>query len=246
MSASAVPSAPTARSRALARGRAWLDRAAGRGSRASAWRSRAPVIAALAVILLAGIAVLVAYHGFYDERFRGLESTRAELAAKRDQAAAATAAVKATELRLRNVEKDLETFNKDILGTRKERLAALIEDVYGLTQKAGLAPSQIGYTMADSQGVERLALNFTVQGRYADVKKLLFSFENNPRFLLVENVGVSTDDRDPDVLRLSLIVAHYFRPEDPAVRRAVRPVARPAAARGAPMPAKAANEGVPE
>ncbi len=246
MSASAVPSASAARARALSAVRVWLDRASGRGLRASAWRTRAPLIAALALVLLAGIAVLVAYHGFYDARFRTLESTRAELVARRDQAAAAAASVKATEQRLKNVEKDLESFNRDILGTRKERLAALIEDVYGLTQKAGLVPSQIGYVMNDSQGVERLALNFTVQGRYADVKKLLFSFENNPRFLLVENVGVSTDDREPDVLRLNLVVAHYFRPENPAVRRVVRPAARPGAPRPASPPAKPANEAVPE
>ena len=246
MSVGAVPSVPSSRSRALTAVRASLDRVAGRGLRASAWRSRAPLIAALVVVLLAGIGVLVAYHGLYDARVRALESTRAELVAKRDQAAAATASVKATAIRLKNVEKDLESFNKDILGTRRERLAALIEDVYGLTRKAGLAPSQIGYTMDDTQGVERLALKFTVQGRYADVKRLLFSFENNPRFLLVENVGVSTDDREPDVLRLNLVVAHYFRPENPAVRRAPRPAPRPAAARPAPAPAKPANEGVPE
>jgi hypothetical protein len=69
-----------------------------------------------------------------------------------------------------------------------------------------------------------------VQGRYIDIKKLVFSFENNPRFLLLENVALVTDDSQPDVLRLNLTVAHYFRPDAfAAPRRVARPAARPAA-----------------
>jgi Tfp pilus assembly protein PilO len=243
MSAPAVSAGSAVGARALAVLRSALDRVTRRGFRASAWRTRAPLIAGLAFVLVAGIAVLVTYHGFYDARVQALEATRAELAARRDEAAVAAAKVKATEQRLRNVQKELETFNKDVLGTRKERLAALIEDVYALTQKAGLVPGQIAYALSDSEGAARLALSFSVQGRYADVKRLLFSFENNPRFLLVENVAVSTDDREPDVLRLNLAVAHYFRPDGASPRRA----ARAAAGRAPVAPVKAApNSGVPE
>lgn len=244
----AAPAAPAAGARVYGAARAAFDRFANRSARASAWRVRAPLIAALSVVLLAGAAVLVAYHGFYDARFRALEATRAELETRRDEALAAAERLKATEARLQTVQKDLESFNKDVLGTRKERLAALIEDVYALTQKAGLVPGQIGYALDETAGVDRLALTFGVQGRYADVKKLLFSFENNPRFLLLESVAVATDDREPDVLRLSLVVAHYFRPETPGPRRVSRAgAARPAAARPSPTPSKRLpNEGIPE
>ncbi len=248
MSAPAAVPAPSAGdARFFGALRAAFDRFTNRGPRASAWRVRAPLIAALSVVLLAGIAVLVAYHGFYDARFRALEATRAELAARRDDALAAAERIKATELRLRAVQKDLESFNKDVLGTRKERLAALIEDVYALTQKAGLVPGQIGYTLGEATGVDRLALTFTVQGRYADVKNLLFSFESNPRFLLLESVAVATDDREPDVLRLNLVVAHYFRPEAPGPRRGARAgAARASAARPSPTPGPAPSTAVPE
>ena len=61
-----------------------------------------------------------------------------------------------------------------------------------------------------------------MQGRYADIKKLLYSFESNPRFLLPENVALATDEAQPDALRLNLTVAHYFRPEGVAPRPAAR------------------------
>jgi len=242
---SASPAVSATRARASAALRAALDRL--RGPHASAWAVKAPLIAVLAVVLALGISVLVTYHGFYDARVRALETTRAELAARRDEAAAATEKVKASEQRLRAVQRDLESFNRDVLGTRKERLAAIIEDVYSLTQKAGLVPGQISYTTDDAQGVERLGLVFNVQGRYADLKKLLFSFENNPRFLLVETIGVSTDDKDPDSLRLNIAVAHYFRPENPAARRAPRAGVARAARPATAEPVKPApNAGVPD
>ena len=235
----------------LGAARAALSRALARVSgraRGSAWSARAPLIAALAVVLLADVAVLVTYHGFYDARFRALEATRAELTEKRNALSEATAKVQATETRLKTLQKDLDTFNRDVLGTRKERLAALIEDVYSLTQKAGLVPGTIAYAFDETSGVDRLALTFSIQGRYADVKKLLFSFENNPRFLLVESVAVSTDDSAPDVVRLNLVVSHSFRPDTPGARRTTRAgAARTGTSRPTPAPAKPApNAAVPE
>ena len=247
MSAPAVapPASPVARG--LSALRAGLGRFGGSTSRASAWRTRAPLIAVLSVALLGGLAVLVTYRGFYDVRFQALETTRAELQTHRDEVEAAAQRVQATEVRLRDLQRELDTFNKDVLGTRKERLAALIEDVYALTQKAGLVPAQIGYGFDDASGADRLALSFAVQGRYADVKKLLFSFENNPRFLLLESVAVSTDDSQPDVLRLNLVVAHYFRTETPGGRAARPGVSRSGVVRTPSAGAKTTPaSGVPE
>ncbi len=214
---------PTAVRKAGERIRRFLPLMHAGGIRRSPWRARLPLFAVLAVLLVAAASVLIGYHAFYDERFRALERTRAELAAKRDAAAAATRRVVKTEERLRKLQGDLEAFNRDVLGERKERLAAVIEDVYHLTERAGTVPGQISYSFDEVGAATRLALRFHVQGRYADVKKLLFSFENNPRFLLLETVALATDDTQPDVLRLNLQVAHYFRPDDSAApRRAAR------------------------
>ena len=167
------------------------------------------------------------------------------------EAAEATRRVVKTEERLRALQRDLEDFNRDVLGGRKERLAAVIEDVYALTEKAGTVPGQISYSFDEVGAATRLALSFNVQGRYADIKKLLFSFESNPRFLLPENVALATDDSQPDVLRLNLSVAHYFRPDGSAAPRRVTRAARGAdrtgaAQAGGTAATPAAARGVPE
>ena len=242
---------PTAVRKAGERIRRLLPLARSGGIRRSPWRARLPLFAVLAVLLVAATAVLIGYHAFYDERFKALERTRAELAAKRDEAAEATRRDVKTEERLRALQRDLENFNRDVLGGRKERLAAVIEDVYQLTEKAGTVPGQISYSFGEVGTATRLALQFNVQGRYADIKKLLFSFESNPRFLLLENIALGTDDIQPDVLRLNLTVAHYFRPDESAVphraTRAARGAARTGAAQASgPAASPAPARGVPE
>lgn len=242
--------APTALRKAGERIRRLFSLAHAGGIRRSPWRVRLPLFAVLAVLLVAATAVLIGYHAFYDERFRSLERERAELAARRDEAAEATRKVVKTEQRLRALQRDLEDFNRDVLGGRKERLAAVIEDVYQLTQKAGTVPGQISYAFSETGAATRLALMFNVQGRYADIKKLLFSFETNPRFLLPENVALASDDTQPDVLRLTLTVAHYFRPDGSTVPRRITRVPlgadRTRGAQAAGPAASAGGGGVPE
>ena len=225
--------------------RGWLPLVRRGGVRPSPWRARLPLFAVLFVLLVAATAVLIGYHTFYDERFKALETTRAELETKRDEATEAARRVVTTEQRLLTLEKDLEAFNRDVLGGRKERLAAVIEDVYLLTRKAGTVPTQIAYAFSESGSATRLALTFVVSGRYADVKKLLFSFETNPRFLLPESVALATEETQPDVLRLGVTIAHYFRPDGaPAPRRSGRAPARPPAPAARPTPAS--GGGLPE
>jgi len=242
---------PTAVRKAGERIRRLFSLAQAGGIRRSPWRVRLPLFAVLAVLLVAATAVLIGYHAFYDERFKALERTRAELAAKRDEAAEATRRVVKTEERLRALQRDLEGFNRDVLGGRKERLAAVIEDVYHLTEKAGTVPGQISYAFNEVGAATRLALLFNVQGRYADIKRLLFSFESNPRFLLPESVALAADDIQPDSLRLSLTVAHYFRPDGPAAPRRVMRAARGADRTGGaqatgPAAPPPVERGVPE
>ncbi len=228
--------------------RGWLPLVRRGGVRPSPWRARLPLFAALLALLGVATAVLIGYHAFYDERFKTLEKTRAELQGRRDEVSEAAGRIVRTEQRLRVLERDLEGFNRDVLGGRKERLAAVIEDVYLLTQKAGTVPTQIAYAFTDAGSATRLSLGFTVQGRYTDVKKLLFSFENNPRFLLPENIALATDETQPDALRLSLTVAHYFRPDgSPAPRRTGRATVRPSAQAASPaVKPTPASGGLPE
>lgn len=215
-----------------------------RGHARSLWRSRAALFIALGVLLLANVAVLVVYRVFYDVRLASLEETRQSLAQRRDQARLAVERSREAERRLVELKNGLDEFYGDTLGTRKERLASLLEDVDGITKRAGFSPPTVTYAEDAVPGAERMTISFQVEGRYADVKKLLHAFETSPRFLVPERVQVSLDENVPDVLRVSLAVSHYFRTEGPRpVRRPLRPAPRPTPAAA---PAPAAASAVPE
>jgi Tfp pilus assembly protein PilO len=209
----------------------------------SLWRSRAALFAALGVLLLATAAVLVVYHGFYDARLAALEETRSDLTRQREAAQAAADRSAETERRLAELKASLDAFYGGVLGTRKERLASLIEDVDAITREAGFMPSTVAYSEDAVPGAARLTVSFRIEGRYADVKKLLYEFEASPKFLVPERVQVSLDENAPDILRVALSVAHYFRGEGP---RAPKRPARTAAAPKTAAPAVAVDKAVPE
>lgn len=217
-----------------------------RGPARSPWRNRAGLFLVLGFLLAANTAVLVTYRIFYDARFHALSETRDDLTKRRDDAKAAATKVIETEKRLAELQKALEVFHRDVLGARKEKLAPLIENVYAITAKAGFSPSQIGFAEDAVPGAERLALTFNIQGRYKDVKKLLHTFESDSGFLVLEQVGVATDDNDPDNLRIALTVAHYFRTDAPSAPRRPRTPVRAAEKKPAEPPAGKAAPEIPE
>lgn len=219
------------------------------GSRRSArspWRARAGLFLVLGALLLVNAAVLVTYRIFYDVRFHALSQTRDELTRRRDEAKAAAQKALETEKRLVALQRDLDVFHREVLGDRKEKLAQVIEGIYAITGKAGFSPATIAYAEDAVPGAQRLALTFGIQGRYKDVKKLLHAFEADPGFLVLEQVGVGTEEADPDMLKINLTVAHYFRSDAPSAPR--RPVREPEqAGRPAPPPATEREpQGVPE
>ncbi len=213
------------------------------GRKRPLWRSRAALFALLGVLFLLSGAVLVVYRLFYDARLAALSGTRAELTKRRDEAKIALARAEETERRLAALKTGLDTFYGETLGSRKERLAALIESVDEITRKAGFMPPTINFSEDAIAGADRLVMSFQVEGRYPDVKRLLWAFETSPKFLVPEQVQVRLDQNIPDLLKVSLSVAHYFHAEEAhAPRRVARAgaTARPAPATTSGAPAEKA------
>lgn len=198
--------------------------------RGSPWRSRLWVLVVLGAVVAANVAVLVSYRVLYEDRLETLVAEERGAVAQRDEAREALSRTRATAERLEGLQRGLEEFYGTTLGTRGERLAPLLEEIYGMTRKLGLRPARISYDETEIPGADQILLRFEVDGTYADVKKLLREFETTPRFLVVENVAVALDALQPDLLKVQLSVAHYFRTAGTRIpRRAGGPAALPGA-----------------
>ncbi len=177
----------------------------------SVWRSRAALFAVLGLLVLGNAAILVSHSLFYDVRLRALQREEQELQKRRDEARAAVAKVVASEARLKALRANLEMFYERTLGDRRERLASLVEEIYGITKKAGFIPDGFQFEERDVPGAQLLGISFRVSGRYEEIKRLIAAFENDPGFLVLEKVGVHTNEQAPDLLEVDLTVTHYFR-----------------------------------
>ncbi len=179
----------------------------------SAWRARLPLFVVLGALLVANVVLLVSYSLFYDDRFQNLVKEEKDLTTRHDEARQALRKVEESQQRLVQAQATLEEFFSGTLGSRRERLAPLIEEIYRMTRKAKLRPKNIAYTEVDSEGAEEIRLAFTIDGTYADIKGMLVEFEASPSFLVVEGVTVSLNEDQPDMLHVAVSVVHYFRPD---------------------------------
>lgn len=192
----------------------------------SAWRSRLPLLVVLGVLLVVNSALLVSYSVFYDDQLQGLLKNEKELQNRLAGAHRGLTKVEETGQRLGLLQKRLEDFYSQTLGSRRERLAPLIEEIYQMTRKVHLRPQRISYVETPARGASEIGFSFVVDGTYTDVKSLLAAFESSPSFLVVEGVGVALNQDQPDLLHVNLFVAHYFRQDPAQAPRRARPVLR--------------------
>lgn len=203
----------------------------------TAFRERKVLFVVFLVVLAVNAVVLVSYRTFYDERLRALLSEQKSLEEARDRARTAADEAVASEKRLFQTQSTLNAFFNETLGKREERIVPLLEEIYRTTRAAGLRPDAISYGSTDGPGTDALSMTFGVSGPYASVKRLLSELERSPRFLVVEQLalgGGSADD--PDIVRISITVRNYFRPDSLRPIREVREPGRTVRPRGAATP----------
>jgi hypothetical protein len=189
----------------------------------------------LGALLAINGALLVSYNVFYDDRLQTLLKTRADLGARFDEARRDLQKAEESERRLADIQVRLEDFFSATLGSRRERLAPLIEEIYSMTRKAKLRPKTIDYSESDAPGAEEIRFAFALEGPYAGIKGLLAGFEASPSFLVVEGLSVNLNEDQPDVLRVSMSLVHYFRPEAARKAKKGRASAPKSAAGGPPQ-----------
>jgi Tfp pilus assembly protein PilO len=201
---------------------------------ANSFRDRKVLFGILLVLLAANAAVLLSYRTLYDARLEALLAEQAALESRRDLVRRGSEEAAVTERKLFETQETLTRFFAETLGEREERIAPLIEEIYRTTRAAGLRPDAISYGSVDEPGTDSLTLSFSVEGGYADVRRLLSEIERSPRFLVVGQLGLAGGSGDdPDLVRVAFTVTNYFRPGALRPIRTVREPLGTGTARGA-------------
>ncbi|MFL6237738.1 MAG: hypothetical protein ACJ76N_31770 [Thermoanaerobaculia bacterium] len=165
-----------------------------------------------------------------DDRLKELAQQHKELTDKSQQAATMIA-------RVRTNEAQVEQLYTDRLSTRSQRLTSINDEVKKLATQAGLRPRAISYPEKDIEeyNLIRRSFVFSVEGTYAELRKLVSLLETSRSFLSIDEVTV-VNNAEGKELRIDLTLSTLFA-RDAGMEPA--PAARGAAA-ASPSPGGAA------
>ena len=139
------------------------------------WRQRWWLWAVPLLLVLLNAAVLSSYRLIYAGRVAALRSQiereRTELETMRSQRSELEKLVESAASSRRGIRR----LYRETFATESERMAALIREVKDLATRSGLLPGQITYPEEDigDHGLIRRSMVFTVEGTYADLRKLI-------------------------------------------------------------------------
>jgi len=206
-------------------------------TRESIWRRRAGLLVVAGIFFAANLAFLLGSRSITAARRQALEERRTALT--RDVASHEAEATKlgGQRDRVAQVSSVIDEFYGRRVGTRRETLAPIVEEVHAVMQKAGVAPVAISYSTSALKNLplSQMLIGFHFDADYARFKKLLAAFEADRRWIVVRDVSLTRKPDAPGEVQVGLVLATYFSGEEsipapppPAspARRTVRTVER--------------------
>jgi Tfp pilus assembly protein PilO len=158
-----------------------------------------------------------------DERLKELAQQHKELTNKTGQAATMINLVRTNEAQV-------EQLYTDRLSTRSQRLTSITAEVKKLAAAAGLRPRAISYPEKDIEeyNLIKRSFVFSVEGTYAELRKLVSLLETSRSFLSIDEVTV-VNSAEGKELRIDLTLSTLFA-RDAETEPVPTPAARAASA----------------
>jgi hypothetical protein len=191
------------------------------------WQSlkgrKLPLVAAALLLAGGNLAFFLAYREGAHTRRAALEARRDELKKTVEAAEADASRVSGQKERLGGVSSAIEEFYGHRIGTERETLAPVVEEIHAILKETGVAAPQISYSTAavPKLPLVQMRIVFTVRCDYGRFKQLLRAFEASKRWIVVRDVSISRDSEKPGSVQVQLNLVTYFSegagaPEKPA------------------------------
>lgn len=182
----------------------------------SIWIRRAPLLAVAGLLLFSNFGFLIWYRSTQGERKPALEARRVALARDVEAREGDAARLVAQRDRLSQVSVALNEFYANRVGSRRETLAAVVEELHAVLRRVGLAPAQIGYASAplESISLSEMTISFSFKSDYGKFKRLLEALETERRWVVVREVGLARDPEVPGTVEVRMTLATYFLGEE--------------------------------
>lgn len=178
----------------------------------SPWRARLKIWLPALILVVLNLGVLSTY--------RFLLAGQAQIQAGRvERRQARVAELEAERLVLEETVTDVKR-NRELvdrlfegwLTPESERLTAVIGEVRGLAQTAGVEYSSFSYPdqLLEEEDLVKRSLVFTVEGTYLELRSFINLIEVSDLFLILESVRLTGGSREGPQVRVSMTVSTLF------------------------------------
>jgi hypothetical protein len=168
----------------------------------------------IAAVLFAGanVAFFLAYRSGAQTRRAALEARRDDLRRGVEAGEVEAARVLAQKERLGGVSAAMEEFYDRRIGTERESLAPIVDEIHAILKETGVAAPQIAYTTIalPKLPLAQMRITFTVRCDYARFKQLLRAFETSKKWIVVKDVAIGRDSEKPGTVQVQLGLVTYF------------------------------------
>ena len=179
------------------------------------WREKRVLLIILGVLLAANTIFFFTYRVQYQNRLDGLEERLNQAESQLKDARNARGAAEQRYASYRKIQSDVQTIYDRQWSTEAQRLSALITEVKKLAAASQLIPPSYSFTEQQQKvkggvrGARTVAITFTVQGNYQQVRRLINLLELSRQFVIIDHISLSS--ADGQLLTVNLTLKTLFR-----------------------------------
>jgi len=162
------------------------------------WREKRIPLAILGVLLLANAVFFFTYRVQYENRLSALESDKHAAEQRLEQLRARRAQTERQIATYRKAQAEIATIYNERWSTLPERFTALVNEVKRLETASQLIGRSHGFAQSEKDtkeaaglGTNVVTISFSVQGTYAQVRRLINLLELSDQFVIIDAIGLS-------------------------------------------------------
>jgi len=109
-------------------------------------------------------------------------------------------------------ERSLETFYRDVLSTKQERMTPVQRELRSIASKFGIKPESISYAkeIFEEDRIVRFSASLPLNGSYESLRAFIDAIENSANFITIQSIQLADSKEGGVILSLNINVATYF------------------------------------
>lgn len=177
------------------------------------WRRLLPVWLPAVALCLIAAAVFVWQSSESGGRAAGIRAQIEDLEAEIARLENLHTRAEAERATVASLNESFDDLYAGVFRSLDDRLTGILKEVGAATRGAGLLPGAFKYEAEEERktGYWRFSIQFSVKGRYQQIRELIAALQSSPEFLIVESITFAGDEESAvEDLLINVRIATYL------------------------------------